>query len=155
MTLAALELDYAVPTAGQLRARAAIADAERLTEVLRKKAAMEVELSALISRFDKNSPRSGEDVLRRFSVLVSRPVTNAFSEITISRFRISSCSDSGSAIRDNLPGWETTLARGPKSAFDFWESCLKPCGYRLHIRASDGSPWNEFDDNARMTLAWN
>jgi hypothetical protein len=149
MHIAELELHNPIPTASELRVRAAIADAERLTEVLRQKAALEVDVANLIRR---SHLLSEDQVLDRFASLISRTVTNEFCELCICRFRYVSLTDQGTMVRPERAGLEATLDGKAKAAHRFWARYLRPRGYRLVFRT--GASGSDAATDIRMTIAW-
>jgi hypothetical protein len=147
--VAELEFNNPIPTASELRVRAAIADAERLTEVLRQKAALEVDVANLIRR---SHLLSEDQVLDRFASLISRTVTNEFCELCICRFRYAGHADQGTMAHLERAGWEATLDGQAKAAHRFWARYLRPRGYRLAFRT--GASGSDAAADVRMTISW-
>ncbi|MGZ8999245.1 MAG: DUF1269 domain-containing protein, partial [Allosphingosinicella sp.] len=60
-------------------------------------------------------------------------------ETTVLAYRFPSqiCTDEGRAINNNLPNWPDTLNGQPREIYAYWQSQLKPAGYRLTVKILD------------------
>jgi hypothetical protein len=60
-------------------------------------------------------------------------------ETTVLAYRFPSqiCTDEGRAINNNLPNWPDTLDGQPREIYAYWQSQLKPAGYRLTVKILD------------------
>jgi molybdopterin-biosynthesis enzyme MoeA-like protein len=133
------ELAKLVPTASELREKAALAEAEKASEAMRRKAAEEAEKKELIERLTKPSGVSDEEALKRVAVIIQRAVSNGRTEVQVYRFPNSLCTDGGRAINQQESGWEATLTGLPKEMYEFWKRQLQPRGYKLHMQIIDFS----------------
>jgi hypothetical protein len=127
-----------LPTAKQVMEKVALAEAEKATEEMRKQAKVDAEKKALIDRLTKPSGVSDEQALKRVAAIVERAVKNGRTEVEVTRFPNTMCTDRGRAINNELePGWENTLTGLPKEMYLFWERQLKPRGYKVRYQVVD------------------
>jgi hypothetical protein len=101
---------------------------------MRRQAAAEAEKQALVERFEKPSGVSDEERLKREAAIIQRAVNNGMTEVQVIRFPNTLCTDKGRAINQMEPGWENTLTGLPKEFFQFWDTHLRPRGYRLRCQ---------------------
>jgi hypothetical protein len=73
-------------------------------------------------------------------------------EVQVIRFPNTLCTDNGRAINQMEPGWENTLTGLPKELFLFWNTHLRPRGYRLRCQIVDFP--NGMPGDVGMTLSW-
>jgi hypothetical protein len=132
--------DSLLPNAKQMMERVALAEAEKASEEMRKKARAEAEKKALIDKLTKPSGVSEEQRLKRAAAIIQRAVKNGLTEVEVMRFPNVLCTDRGRAINNNLEaGWEDTLTGLPKELYKFWEQHLKPRGYKIKFQVVDFS----------------
>jgi hypothetical protein len=154
LTEAAAKADGPVelPTAKDLMKQIALKEAEKASEYMRHQTAAEAEKKALIDRLRKPSGVSDEEALQRLMVIIQRALSNGLTEVQVSRFPNSLCTDGGRAINNMEKGWETTLTGVPREMYLFWQRQLKSKGYRLRVQIVDfpkGMP-----GDVGMTLTW-
>lgn len=130
-------IDDVLPTAKDLQKTLALAEAEKAAESARRLAAEEAEKKALLDHLQKPSGVSDEERMRRAAAIIQRAVANGQTEVSISRFPNTLCTDHGRAINQAEPGWENTLTGLPKELYEFWEKYLRPRGYRLRCQIVD------------------
>ena len=145
-------IDDLLPTAKEIQKQAAIKEAEKADEHLRRATAAEAEKRELIERLSKPSGLSEEQKVKLASTVIQRAVRNGLSEVQVYRFPNSLCTDRGRAINQQEPGWEKTLTGIPQEVFQLWSDYLKPRGYRIKYQIVDfpgGMP-----GDISITLAW-
>ena len=141
-----------LPTAKDLMKQIAQKEAEKASEYMRHQAAAEAEKKALIDRLKKPSGVSDEEALGRLMVVIQRAISNGLTEVQVSRFPNTLCTDGGRAINNMERGWETTLTGVPREMYLFWQRQLRDKGYRLRVQIVDfpkGMP-----GDVGMTLSW-
>jgi hypothetical protein len=131
------KIDELLPTAKEIQRQAAIKQAEKADEHVRRAAAAEAEKRALIERLSKPSGLSEDEKVKLASTVIQRAVRNGFSEVQVYRFPNSLCTDRGRAINQQEPGWEKTLTGIPQEIFQLWSDYLKPRGYRIRCQIVD------------------
>ena len=77
---------------------------------------------------------------------------NGLTEVEITRFPNTMCTDRGRAINQQEPGWEKTLTGLPKEMYEFWERELKPRGYKVRFQVVDFS--GGVPGDIGITLKW-
>jgi len=139
--MSATEDDLAnlLPTADQLKQKAAMAEAEKAADAMRARAAEDAEKNALIERLSKPSGVSDEEALKRVAIIIQRAVSNGFTEVQVFRFPNTLCTDRGRAINQVEEGWQETLTGLPKEMLEFWKRHLEPRGYRIRYQIVDFS----------------
>ena len=153
MSAATTDKPDLLPTAKQMMEKLALAEAEKASEEMRKKAREDAEKKALIDRLTKASGVSDEERLKRTAMIVQRAIKNGLTEVEVTRFPNSMCTDRGRAINNNLEeGWENTLTGLPKELYEFWERQLKPRGYKLRFQVADFS--GGVPGDIGITLKW-
>lgn len=148
----ATNLDGLLPTADDLRKKIALAEAEKASEAMRRKAQEDADKKALLERFEKPSGVDDEERMKRAAAMINRAVANGVTELPIFRFPNALCTDHGRAINNQEPGWEGTLTGLPKELYDFWHKYLRERGYRLKVQVVDfpgGIP-----GDIGMSLSW-
>jgi uncharacterized membrane protein len=73
-------------------------------------------------------------------------------DVVAYRFPSEVCSDGGRAINNGNPDWPASLTGQPRAVYDYWQSVLRPAGYRFRARILDyprGMP-----GNAGLILSW-
>jgi hypothetical protein len=141
-----------LPTAKDLQAKIAMAEAEKASAAKRVHDAVEAEKKALIDRLSKPSGLSDEEVIEKATTVITRAVENGLTSVQVLRFPNHILSDNGRAINQHEMGWEKTLAGIPKELYDFWERQLKPSGYHIKYEILDfpgGMP-----GDVVVTLSW-
>jgi hypothetical protein len=141
-----------VPSAKALMEKIALAEADKASEEMRRRASEEAEKKALIERLTKPSGLSDEDVMKKAAVIIERAAKNGLTEVQVYRFPNTLCTDRGRAINQQEPGWETTLTGIPKEIYQFWDRRLRPLGYRLRVQIVDFS--GGVPGDVGMTLKW-
>jgi hypothetical protein len=153
MSKAVDDLSNLLPTAKQVREKVALAEAEKASEAMRKKAKADAEKKALVDRLTRASGVSDEQALKRVATIIQRAVKNGLTEVEVIRFPNMLCTDRGRAINNNLePGWEKTLTGLPKEMYEFWERQLKPRGYKVRYQVVDFS--GGVPGDIGITLKW-
>jgi hypothetical protein len=141
-----------VPSAKALMEKIALAEADKASEEMRRRATEEAEKKALIERLTKPSGLSDEEVMKKAAVIIERAAKNGLTEVQVYRFPNTICTDRGRAINQQEPGWETTLTGIPKEIYQFWDRRLRPLGYRLRVQIVDFS--GGVPGDVGMTLKW-
>ena len=121
-------IDELIPTAKEIQRQAAIKEAEKADEHLRRAAAAEAEKRALIEKLSQPSGLSEDEKVKLASTVIQRAVRNGLSEVQVYRFPNTLCTDRGRAINQQEAGWEKTLTGIPLEIFQLWSSYLKPRG---------------------------
>jgi hypothetical protein len=130
----------------------ALAEADKASEEMRRRASEEAEKKALIERLSKPSGLSDEEVMKKAAVIIERAAKNGLTEVQVYRFPNTLCTDRGRAINQQEPGWETTLTGIPNEIYQFWDRRLRPLGYRLRVQIIDFS--GGVPGDVSMTLKW-
>ena len=146
------KIDDLLPTAKDIQKQAALKEAEKADEHVRRMAAAEAEKRALIDKLGKPSGLSEEEKVKLASTVIQRAVRNGLSEVQVYRFPNSLCTDHGRAINQMEPGWEKTLTGIPREIYQLWSDYLKPRGYRIRYQIVDfpgGMP-----GDISIVLAW-
>jgi len=141
-----------VPSAKALMEKIALAEADKASEEMRRRASEEAEKRALIERLTKPSGLSDEEVMKKAAVIIERAAKNGLTEVQVYRFPNTLCTDRGRAINQQEPGWETTLTGVPNEIYQFWDRRLRPLGYRLRVQIIDFS--GGVPGDVGMTLKW-
>jgi hypothetical protein len=141
-----------VPSAKALMEKIALAEADKASEEMRRRASEEAEKKALIERLTKPSGLSDEDVMKKAAVIIERAAKNGLTEVQVYRFPNTLCTDRGRAINQQEPGWESTLTGIPNEIYQFWDRRLRPLGYRLRVQIIDFS--GGVPGDVSMTLKW-
>jgi hypothetical protein len=146
------DLNDLLPSAKECMKKIAEAEAQKASDYMRRQAAAEAEKQALVERFEKASGVSDEERLKRAAAIIQRAVNNGMTEVQVIRFPNTLCTDKGRAINQMEPGWENTLTGLPKELFQFWDTHLRPRGYRLRCQIVE---WpNGMPGDVGMTLSW-
>jgi hypothetical protein len=130
-------IDDLIPNANQIQKEAALREAEKAEEYMRRAAAAEAEKNALIERLSRPSGKSEEEKVQLASTIIQRAVRNGLTEVMVYRFPNSLCADKGRAINQQEAGWENTLAGIPREIYQLWADYLKPRGYRIRYQIID------------------
>jgi hypothetical protein len=69
--------------------------------------------------------------MNRLSMMVSSAAQRGEKELLVFRFPSKFCTDRGRAINNADPNWPETLEGAAKRAFEFFQSELKPRGFKL------------------------
>jgi hypothetical protein len=141
-----------VPSAKALMEKIALAEADKASEEMRRRASEEAEKKALIERLSKPSGLSDEEVMKKAAVIIERAAKNGLTEVQVYRFPNTLCTDRGRAINQQEPGWESTLTGIPNEIYQFWDRRLRPLGYRLRVQIIDFS--GGVPGDVSMTLTW-
>jgi hypothetical protein len=141
-----------VPSAKALMEKIALAEAEKSSEEMRRRANEEAEKNALIERLAKPSGLSDEQVMKKAAVIIERAAKNGLTEVQVYRFPNTLCTDRGRAINQQEPGWERTLTGIPKEIYQFWDRRLRPLGYKLRVQIVDFS--GGVPGDIGMSLKW-
>jgi uncharacterized protein (DUF1778 family) len=127
-------IDDMIPTAKDIQRQAAIKEAEKADEHVRRMAAADAEKRALIERLNQPSGLSEDEKVKLASTVIQRAVRNGLSEVQVYRFPNTLCTDRGRAINQQEAGWEKTLTGIPREIFQLWSDYLKPRGYRIRYQ---------------------
>lgn len=130
-------IDDLLPNAKEIQKQAAIKEAEKADEHVRRAAAAEAEKRALIEKLSKPSGLSEDEKIKLASTVIQRAVRNGLSEVQVYRFPNSLCTDNGRAINQREPGFEKTLTGIPLEIYQLWSDYLKPRGYRIKYQIVD------------------
>lgn len=145
-------IDDLIPSAKEIQRQAALKEAEKADEHLRRAAVAEAEKRALIDRLSQPSGLSEDEKVKLASTVIQRAVRNGLSEVQVYRFPNSMCTDRGRAINQQEPGWDSTLTGIPREIFQLWSDYLKPRGYRIKYQVIEfpgGVP-----GDIGVTIAW-
>jgi hypothetical protein len=134
-----VRIDELLPTAKEIQRQAAIKEAEKADEHVRRAAAAEAEKRVLIEKLSQPSGLSEDEKIKLASAVIQRAVRNGLSEVQVYRFPNTLCTDRGRAINQQEPGWEKTLTGIPQEIFQLWSDYLKPRGYRIRYQIIDFS----------------
>ena len=145
-------LDELLPTASDLMTKVALAEAEEASKHAAKLAEAEAEKKALLDRLKKPSGISDDEAIQRAVKIIERAVNNGRTEVQVHRFPNALCTDSGRAINQQEPGWETTLTGVPREIYQLWAKYFRSRGYKLRVEIID-FPGGKPGDIA-MTLKW-
>jgi hypothetical protein len=141
-----------VPSAKAIMQKIALAEADKASEEMRRRAREDEEKKALIARLTKPSGLSDEEVMKKAAVIIERAAKNGLTEVEVYRFPNSLCTDRGRAINQQEPGWEATLTGIPKEIYEFWQRRLQPLGYKLRVQIVDFS--GGVPGDVGITLKW-
>lgn len=133
------KLSGLLPTADQMMEKLALAEGEKASEAMRRKAEAEAEKRILLEKLTKPSGVSDEEALRRVAKIVERAVSDGLTEVQVYRFPNHLCTDHGRAINQQEAGWESTLTGLPKEMYEFWARQLRPRGYKIRFQIVDWS----------------
>src|SRR5246127_4609498 len=131
------KIDDLLPTAKEIQRQAAIKEAEKADEHVRRTAAAEAEKRELIEKLSKPSGLSEDEKVKLASTVIQRAVRNGLTEVQVYRFPNSLCTDRGRAINQMEKGWENTLNGIPKEIYQLWRDYLQPRGYRIRYQIVD------------------
>lgn len=131
------KIDHLIPTAKELQKQAAIKEAEKADEEIRRLAAASAEKRTLIERLSKPSGLGEDEKVRLASSVIQRAVRNGLTEVQVYRFPHSLCTDNGRAINQQEPGSEKTLTGIAREIYQLWFDYLKPRGYRIRYQIVD------------------
>jgi hypothetical protein len=141
-----------LPTAKQLQQQIALKEAEKASASVRERSAADAEKKALMDKLSKPSGVSDDDRLERAIAIINRAANNGATEVEVTRFPNTLCTDRGRAINQQERGWEATLTGVPKELFEFWQKYLKSNGFKLRVQIVEfpgGVP-----GDVGMTLSW-
>ena len=145
-------LDDLLPSAKDLQKQLALAESEKASESARREAAEQAEKKALLDQLSKPSGVADEERMKRAATIIQRAVKNGLTEVFVFRFPNTLCTDHGRAINQMEPGWEATLTGLPKELCEFWQTHLRPRGYKLKVQIIDFP--NGMPGDIGMTLGW-
>ena len=146
------KLDDLLPSAKDVMAQIALAEAEEASKQARLRAETEAEKKALLDQLNKPSGLSDEEAIARAIKIIERAMKNRLTEVQVHRFPNQLCTDKGRAINQQEPGWEKTLTGVPKEIYQLWDRYFRPRGYKLRVQIVDfpgGMP-----GDIGMTLSW-
>jgi hypothetical protein len=132
-----MKIEDLLPTAKETRRQAAVREAEKADEYLRRTAAAEAEKRALIEKLSKPSGLTEEEKVKLASTVIQRAVRNGLSEVQVYRFPNSLCTDRGRAVNQQEAGWEKTLTGIPLEIYQLWSDYLQPRGYQVKYQVID------------------
>src|SRR4051794_18061611 len=99
-------IDDLLPTAQDSQKQAALKDAEKADEFVRRLAAAEAEKQKLIDKLGKPSGLSEDEKVKLASTIIQRAARNGLTEVQVYRFPNSLCTDKGLAVSQLEAGWE-------------------------------------------------
>lgn len=141
-----------LPSAKEMMAKLALAEAAKAQQAMRVHAEAEAEKKALIERLTEPSGVSDDEALRRVAKIIERAISNGLSEVQVYRFPNALCTDRGRAINQQEPGWENSLTGLPREMYEFWQRQLQPLGYKIRFQIVD---WPEgMPGDIGITLTW-
>jgi hypothetical protein len=141
-----------LPPAKDMMQKIALAEAEKASDAMRKRAEEEAAKKELIDRMLKPIGMSEEEGIALVKKIIDRAVGNGLTEVQLFRFPNQLCTDHGRAINQQEPGWEETLVGVPRQIYNFWRKDLRPLGYKLRVQIIDfpgGLP-----GDVGMSLSW-
>lgn len=128
---------------------AEMAEIDHERDLKKKKAQQERELR---EAFMARKVAEKAVAIERVNNAVRNAAKNSQRQLQIITFPSSYCSDGGRRINIADPEWPTTLTGFAKDAYDFYDTELRPLGYKLHaeiINFPGGMP-----GEVAMSLAW-
>jgi hypothetical protein len=131
------KIDDLLPTAKQIQIQAALKEAEKADEFVRRQAAAEAEKRALIDKLSKPSGLSEDEKVELAATVIQRAARNGLTEVQVYRFPNTLCTDRGRAINQMEKGWEKTLTGMAKEIYQLWADYLQPRGYRIKYQIID------------------
>jgi hypothetical protein len=141
-----------LPTAQDCRRQSAEMESKKAAELARHNSEAGGEKKALLDKLSKPSGISDDERMARAAAIIKRAVTNGVTEVEITRFPNSLCTDHGRAINQQESGWEETLVGLPRELYQFWKTYLQPRGYRLKYQIAD---WpGGIPGDISVTLSW-
>jgi hypothetical protein len=144
--------DELLPSAKDVMAKIALAEAEEASKQAKLHADADAEKKALIDQLSKPSGVSDEEAIARGVKIIERAMKNRMTEVQIYRFPNLLCTDKGRAINQQEQGWEKTLTGVPKEIYQLWDKYFRARGYKLRVQIIDfpgGMP-----GDIGMTLSW-
>jgi hypothetical protein len=126
-----------LPTAKELQAKIAQAEADKASAAVKADAAAEAEKQAFLDRISKPSGLTDDQVIEKAANIINRAVSNGLTSVQVFRFPNHLCTDNGRAIDQAEDGWEKTLTGIPKEIFQFWERQLRSMGYHIRYEIID------------------
>lgn len=130
-------IDDLLPTAQEIQKQAALKEAEKADEFVRRLAAAEAEKQKLIDKLSEPSGFSEDEKIKLASTIIQRAARNGLTEVQVYRFPNSLCTDKGRAINRMEAGWENTLTGMAMEIYQLWEDYLRPRGYRIRYQIID------------------
>ena len=146
------KIDELLPSAKDVLAKIALAEAEEAEKQAKLRAEAEAEKKALLDQLNKPSGLSDEEAIERAIKIIDRAMKNRLTEVQVHRFPNQLCTDKGRAINQQEPGWEKTLTGVPKEIYQLWNKYFRPRGYKLRVQIIE-FPGGVPGDIA-MTLSW-
>jgi hypothetical protein len=146
------KLDELLPSAKDVMAKIALAEAEEAEKQAKLHAEADAEKKALLDHLSKPSGVSDDEAIARGVKIIERAMKNRMTEVQVYRFPNQLCTDKGRAINQQEPGWEKTLTGVPKEIYQLWHKHFRPRGYKLRVQIIDfpgGVP-----GDIGMTLSW-
>jgi hypothetical protein len=148
----ATAIDDLIPSATDCKKKMALAEAEKASEFMKKKAAADAEKEALLDRLRQPSGVADDERLKRAAAIINRAVSNGMTEVRIGQFSNKLFTDNGRAINQQEPGWDETLTGLPRELFQFWKTYLQPRGYRIKFEIVE---WpGGLPGDIGISLAW-
>jgi hypothetical protein len=147
-----VDLSKLLPSAKAVMQKIALAESEKASEEMRRRAHEEAGKAELIEQLSKPSGLSDEEVMKKAAAIIERAANNGLTEVQVYRFPNTLCTDRGRAINQQEPGWEATLTGIPKEIYEFWNRHLRSLGYKLRVQIVDFS--GGIPGDVGMTLKW-
>jgi hypothetical protein len=146
------KLDELLPSAKDVMAKIALAEAEEAEKQAKLISEADAEKKALLDQLSKPSGVSDDEAIARGVKIIERAMKNRMTEVQVYRFPNQLCTDKGRAINQQEPGWEKTLTGVPKEIYQLWDKYFRSRGYKLRVQIVDfpgGMP-----GDIAMTLSW-
>ena len=106
-----VDLSTLIPSAKAVMEKIALAESEKASEEMRRRAQEEAEKAELVKQLNKPSGLSDEEVMKKAAAIIQRAANNGLTEVQVYRFPNTLCTDRGRAINQQEPGWENTRER--------------------------------------------
>jgi hypothetical protein len=130
-------IDDLLPTAKEIQRQAALKEAEKADEHVRRLMAAEAEKQKLIDELGKPSGLCEDEKVKLAATVIRRAVRNGMTEVQVYRFPNTLCTDRGRAMNQMAAGWENTLTGTAQEIYQLWVDYLQPRGYRIRYQSID------------------
>ena len=144
--------DISVPSASEYVKKVALAEADEAAKEAKAQRQAEDDRKALLSKLTEPSRVSDEEAIKRAIKMIEGATSSRLTEVKVSRFPNSLCTDRGRKIIQLERGWEETLTGVPKEIYLLWEKYFKDKGYGLRAEIADYP--NGMPGDVVMTLTW-
>ncbi|MEO0823454.1 MAG: histidine kinase [Pseudomonadota bacterium] len=116
-------------SAAELRQRIAEMEAERMAELMRKRARADTAMDDFVKHFMHDE--ISEDEANEIRASVRHAAERGEMEVMAMRFPSRLCPDHGRAINNAEDGWVETLPGKARQLYEVWKERGQPLGYRL------------------------